>query len=794
MEALRTHHAQIAVWAQNCPENFGNRAALVEAEIARLEGRVLDAERLYEEAIRSARTYGFVQNEGLGNELAAQFHAGRGLQTIAEAYLRNARGCYLQWGAGGKVRRLEQIHPHLRSQPERMRSDGTIGTQAGELDLATVLKLSQAVSSEIDLEKSIDALMALSIEHAGAERGLLILPQGDELRIEAEATTGGDRVEVHLRHADVSSAELPESVLRYVVRTRESLLLDDALDQAPFAEDAYVRERRCRSVLCLPLIKQSKLVGVLYLEHIQASHVFTPARVAILRLLASQAAVSLENTRLYRDLEERESRIRRLVDANIMGIVIWTRDGRITEANEAFLDMVGYSRGDLLSGRVRWSDLTAPEWRAADERVRVDLEAAGTVLPYEKEYVRKDGSRVPVLIGATLFEKGGMEGVAFVLDLGAQKRTEEALRRSQAYLAEAQRLTHIGSWAGNILTRQMLHSSEEHTRMYGLDPAAEHSYAEFHDRVHPDDRSRIVEAFENASRAGADVNVQYRIVLPDGAIRYVQAVGHPVSSREPGELAGFLMDVTERRQADEERESLRQAQADLAHVTRVTTMGQLSASIAHEINQPIAAAIINADVASRMLRAPAPDLEEVREALAAIVKDCTRASAVMDRMRALIKKAPPRRDHLEINEAILEVIMLARREIEKNDVTVRTQLGRGLPTVEGDRVQLQQVTLNLIVNAVEAMSMVDGPRDLSISTERADPEGVLVTVRDTGPGLAPASTQRLFETFFTTKAGGLGMGLSICRSIVEAHGGRLWATPNLPRGAVFQFTLPSTSL
>jgi C4-dicarboxylate-specific signal transduction histidine kinase len=237
---------------------------------------------------------------------------------------------------------------------------------------------------------------------------------------------------------------------------------------------------------------------------------------------------------------------------------------------------------------------------------------------------------------------------------------------------------------------------------------------------------------------------------------------------------------------------LRDAQADLAHANRVATLGQLSASIAHEVSQPISAVATNAHAVLRWLGAQPPDLEEVRQALSRIVKDGNRASDVFGRIRGLIKKAPPRMDGLEINETILEVIALTRGEAVKNGVSVQAQLAEGLPLIQGDRVQLQQVILNLIMNAVEAMSGIsEGSRELLISTAKIESDGVLVAVRDSGPGLAPASLERLFDAFYTTKPGGLGMGLSICRSAIEAHGGRLWAAANVPQGAIFQFTLPA---
>ena len=316
---------------------------------------------------------GFVHNEALANELAARFYLARGFEKIAHAYLQDARYGYLRWGADGKVRQLDQLYPHLTKEESVRGPTITIEAPVERLDLATVIKVSQAVSGEIVLEKLIDTLMRTAIEHAGAARGLLILPRGDELQIEAEATTSGDTVTVCLREASVAATELPESVLHYVVRTQESVILDDASVQDSFSEDSYIRQHHARSILCLPLLKQAKLIGVLYLENNLALHVFTPGRIAILKLLASEAAISLENTCLYSELTEREARIRRLVEANIIGIVIWNLEGGIIEANEAFLRMVGYGREDLVSGRVSWREITPDKWRDADEQALASL-------------------------------------------------------------------------------------------------------------------------------------------------------------------------------------------------------------------------------------------------------------------------------------------------------------------------------------------------------------------------------------------------------------------------------------
>jgi PAS domain S-box-containing protein len=671
IDAVAAHYSQYKIWAKNCPENYDNRAALVGAELARIEGRELDAERLYEQAIHSSRDNGFVNNEAIAYERASEFYRARGFSQIADLYLRNARYGYQRWGADGKVRQLEAMYPHLRVEESAAGATNTIATPVERLDLATVIKVSQAVSSEMVLEKLIDTLMRTAIAQAAAERGLLVLSRGAEQRIEAEATTSRDTVIVELRDAPVTAATLPETVLHYVLRTQENVVLDEAVNDPSFAADPYIRQRQARSILCLPLINQGKLIGVLYLENNLTARAFAPAHIAVLKLLASQAAVALENTRLYRDGVEREARIRRLVDANIIGIFIWESEGQILEANDEFLRMVGHDRQDLVAGRLGWTGLTPPEWhKRHDEFWTPELLLSGTVQPYEKEYFRKDGSRLPVLVGAASFDRSGKQGVSFVLDLTERKRAEAEARESER--------------------------------------------------------------------------------------RY------------------------------------REVQMEMAHANRVATMGQLTASIAHEVNQPIAAMVTNAEAARRWLNHQPPNLEEAQQSLARIVKDGSRAGDVIGRIRELIKKTPPRKDGVDINEAIREVIELTRGEAVKTGVSVQMHLVEGLPLIHGDRVQLQQVMLNLIINAVEAMGSVrDGPRELLISTRQAEPGGVLVMVRDSGPGLAPATHEHLFEAFYTTKPTGLGMGLSICRSIIEAHGGRLWAEANEPRGTIFQFVTPT---
>jgi len=375
-----------------------------------------------------------------------------------------------------------------------------------------------------------------------------------------------------------------------------------------------------------------------------------------------------------------------------------------------------------------------------------------------------------------------------------REHAEEKLRRSETYLAEGQRLSHTGSWAWDVATKEIVHWSQEHCRLLGFDPEeGPRSLETLSQRIHPDDRGRVLEVWDRAIHEDRDYDLDFRVVHPDGALKHIHAVGHPVFSAS-GQLIEFLgtsIDVTDRRRAEGEREKLRQAQADLAHVSRVTTMGELTASLAHEIKQPIAAAITDANTCLRWLARDEPDLEEARAAAMRVVKDATRASEIVSHVRLLFKKGASERELVDLNEVIREMLVLLQNETMRYSIAVRAELAADLPHVMGDRVQLQQVMMNLILNSIEAMREADGTRNLAIKSQPGENGHLVVSVSDTGVGLPAQKAEHIFNAFFTTKLHGTGMGLSISRSIVESHDGRLWAAANSSRGASFYFTLPT---
>lgn len=540
------------------------------------------------------------------------------------------------------------------------------------------------------------------------------------------------------------------------------------------------------------LCEQKRVTEELDQKVAQRTEELAAANRKLRKEIAKEHSMSLQNTVLYRDLEDREQKIRRLIDSNIIGIVIWDLDGRLIDANDAFLRMVGYEREDLQSG-LRWFDMTPPEWQEAHARYEAEeLKATGMMQAREKEYFRKDGSRVPVLIGAACFEGQSNQGVAYILDLSEQKRAEEALRRSEAYLAEAQRHTHTGSCAIDGTSRETVYWSDEMFRLFGFDPQnGPPKWHQFLEQIHPEDRDKFKLASERTFLEKVNCDVEFRIVKPDGIVKHIHGLGHPVVNAD-GELAqvlGTMVDVTERRRAEESRDRLRQLEADLAHISRVSTMGELTASLAHEIKQPIGAAVTNAEACLRLLDRSDPDLPEARVAALEMARDARRAADIIDRVRQLYQKGSPHLDVVDVNELIREMINVVHNEANRHSVTMCTVLTEGLPTVMADRVQLQQVLMNLMLNGIEAMREVGG--ELSIKSQLVEKGQLLISVTDTGVGVPAENMDKIFNAFFTTKYLGTGLGLPITRSIVESHGGRIWVTANSGPGATFHFTVSS---
>ncbi|MEA3132173.1 MAG: hypothetical protein QOG17_19 [Gammaproteobacteria bacterium] len=689
---IKEHWGQIREWMRGIPETFASAAALVEAEIARIENRDLDAMRLYERAIQEARTNGPIQNEGLANELAAQFYAARGFEKIAHLYLREARYCYLRWGAEGKVRQLEEVHPHLREKP--IPASPTFGARLEHLEVGTVVRASQAVSGEIVLGKLIETLMRIAVEHAGAQRGLLVLPRGNEQRIEAEATIGPDAVTVRLLGTPLAPSELPYSVVQYVARTQDSVILDDASTVTPFSADEYIRHKRARSVLCLPLVKQAKLIGLLYLENNLAPGIFTPQRIVLLELLASQAAISLENAHLYSELTV-ENRIRR--------------------------------------------------------------------------------------------------------------QAEEDLRRSDVYLAEAQRLSQTGSFGWTPASGRMYWSDETFRIFeYGreITPTAELLMEQ---RVHPEDVARLRQVVERASRDGQDYAHKNRLQMPDGRVKHIHVVAH-ATRNEAGDVGfvGAVMDVTE---AEETQDRIRLAQAEreqleqrLRQAEKMEAVGRLAGGIAHDFNNVLAGVFAYGE----MLFEETPEDSPLRRYAKNVLTAATRGRALVEQILAYSRSQLGKRGPVDVTHVVAETLELLRGSLP-TDIRLEVSAPKLPLMVIGDPTQLHQVVMNMCSNAIHAM---DGGGTLRVALEAADLVAeralshgtvgtgcyVRLTIQDSGSGMEAATLSRIFEPFFTTKeiGRGTGLGLSLVYAIVTDAGGAIDVKSALGQGSTFSIYLART--
>jgi PAS domain S-box-containing protein len=1087
-DALKDHHRQLEIWALHCPANFETKTALVSAEIARIEGRMLDAEHFYEAAICSAHDNGFLHCEAVANECAAQFYSARNLAKIAHVYFREARDCYLRWGADAKVRQLEEWYPQIKAEKTSSYA-GTMHASVEQLDLATVIRVSEEISGEIEQERLIDILMRLAIEHAGAERGVLLLSRGSELRQEAEAITSGDGIIVRRPHG--YATPIPETVVQYVVRAREIVILDDALTHATYSADSYIVGHKARSVLCLPLVKESRTIGVLYLENNLTPRVFTPNRAVVLKLLASQAAISLENTYLYSDLAQAEralsesERNLQLIIDTIPALVWSTRaDGSVEFINQHYCDYVGLPPEQLLhwgwtsavhpddlrgletawrevmasgkggeaearfrrsDGEYRWllarvnplhdgngnivkwyglntdiderkraeqkaleaerelqrtidsipalaatynangsrisvnklardftglsaEDVTIGRWSMAvhpDDIEPAESKWAACIAsgePFEHEYRTRaaDGTfrwhvarRVPLrdetgkvirwygvshdiedrkraeahLAGekhvlemiasgrplrdilealCQFFEGAAIDcfcgiypidgrgwtfqyGVAPSLpasytdpieglpvdsddsprgqsisertqvvaeDIGSDPRwmeapcrshvlehglravwstpissgdekvigtvcvyqrkagspslyhqeliahvarlasiaiersqAEAALRRSETFLAEGQRISLTGSCSWMLDTDEFTFS-DQLRRIFEFEPDVEVTFARIAERVHPDDLPIVAEKMEQA-RSGQDYpEFEFRLRMPDGRTKYVRVFGR-IIRHEDGRLEclGAGQDVTRRRLAEETRDKVR---TELAHVSRVVSLGALTASIAHEVNQPLASIVTNGETGLRWLVRPEPNLAKVEDLIKRVVNDARRAAEIIDRTRTMAGRGSTKQSAIMLAEIITESAAFLQHEFQARGVSVSLNLAPDLPAVFGDRTQLQQVVVNLVVNAVQAPTMSEAAgKSIAIRTQKIDAETVCCIVEDSGPGIDAEHLPRLFDSFFTTKETGMGLGLPIAQSIIEAHNGRIVADNNSSLGgARFVFYLP----
>jgi PAS domain S-box-containing protein len=504
------------------------------------------------------------------------------------------------------------------------------------------------------------------------------------------------------------------------------------------------------------------------------------------------ASIAIERAKSDTALKGSEARKAAILDSALDGIVTIDHEGCITEFNPAAERTFGHRRDDVMGKQL--ADVIIPpslreKHRRGFARYLATGEARMLGRRVELTALRADGSEFPAELAITRIPVDGPPSfTGYLRDITERKQAEEELRRSEAFLAEGQHLSRTGSFSWRVATNEITWSGELY-RIFEFDPGVPVTLELIGTRVHPEDVPLLNDMIDRARGAGSDFEYEHRLQMPDHSVKYLHMVAHGTRDQDGRlEYIGAVQDVTQRRLSEE---ALGKARSELAHVARVTTLGILTASIAHEVNQPLSGIITNASTCLRMLAANPPNLDGARETARRTIRDGNRASDVITRLRALFSKKDATTESVDLNEAAREVVALSLSRLQRNRVIVRPELASDLPTVTGDRVQLQQVILNLLLNASDAMSGVDDrPRQLVIKTERDEGDGVRLTVQDAGVGLEPQGLDRLFEAFYTTKSSGMGIGLSVSRSIIERHHGRLWATSNNGPGATFSFSIP----
>jgi PAS domain S-box-containing protein len=643
-----------------------------------------------------------------------------------------------------------------------------------------------------ELQPLLEEVLTASIALQSADFGAIQLynPKSQALEIVAHRGFQQDFLD------QFSSVLESEAACGRALSRGERVIIEDVLTDADFEPHRPIAASAgFRAVQSTPLFSRNGEPLGMISTHFRKPQRPSERDLQLTDLYARQAAEMIERKQWDAALTESEERFRHLIEA-VRDYAIFMLDsgGRVITWNRGAERITGYRAQEILG---QHSSLFYEQGDVELKKHDQALNVAATEGRFEDEgwRVRKDGSRfwANVVLTGVKDETGGLQGFGTVIrDLAERKRAEEELRRSEAYMAQGQRLSHTGSWGWNASAEEVFWSRETF-RILGADrQEVKPSHQFLLEHVHPEDRVIVEQVLDRANRERTEFEMAFRIVLPDGSIKHVQSLGHPVPTESGlAEFVGAIVDVTGQRLAEK---ALGKTRAELARVTRLTTMGELAASIAHEVNEELSAIVRNGNFCLRLADATGGSPYEAREALLEIVKDADRASAIIARIRTMTLSSAPEKTSLRVRDLVVDVLELARRELDQNRIRVRTDLTEDLPDVLGDRVELQQVLLNLVMNGIEAMSRVeDERRVLTICGARDELDGraaVRIAVQDNGVGFSPEAIDRLFDASYSTKPNGMGMGLQISRTIVEAHGGRLWATANAGPGATFLCALP----
>jgi len=822
LEILIEHRDQLKEWAENCPANFWNKYALVSAEVARISGDALEAERLYEEAVQSARENEFVQNEGIANELAARFYLRRGLGTIARACMREARSCYARWGANGKVRQIDEGYPSLHER-DSSAAAGEAGAQIDRLDAIAVVKASQSISGEIVLSSLLETLMRIVLENAGAQKGCLILAHGDRLSIEAAARVEGREIKVLQPGPSRLDSALPASMLNYVRRTGESLILDDASTENRFSSDPYIELNKPISVLCLPLLRQANLIGMLYLENSLAKGAFAGQRIAVLELLAAQAAISLENAALYLErsraeeaLRESEEKYRALFENSGTALIFIEEDSTVTICNKEFEKLSGYSKAEV-EGKMKWTEIVAK--RDDLERMqeyhrlrRVNPQAVPQT--YEFQFIGKNGNLKHTVVTVALLP-GTKQSLAALLDTTEHKQAEVALyeseRKFRAIFDQTFQFIGLLSTDGILLevNRSALSfSGVEESEVIGK-PFWEAPWW----RHSSEQQYRLREAVKKASE-GEFVRFEAIQVAADGSPHYVDFSLKPVED-EAGRVVLLIpeaRDITERKKAEEE---LKQHRGHLAELVAERTAelavakekaeaanqakSVFLASMSHELRTPLNAILGFSELMTREPHLPTT----AREYLDTITRSgehlLTLINDVLDLSKIEAGRTTLNERNFDLRRLMGDLAAMFRLKARTAELELEFAWAPEVPQhVRTDDIKLRQVLMNLIGNAIKFTEA--GTVSVRVGTSSEVPQGaetcrLTFTVADTGVGIAPEELNGLFEAFTQTQSGkqakeGTGLGLPIARKFVQLLGGNILVESEVGRGSAFTFDIP----
>ncbi|MEG3132529.1 AAA family ATPase [Rouxiella sp. T17] len=675
---LEQHLAKIVTWANENAKTFADKEALLRAELFRLKGETALAYEQYEMAIALSREGQFPHINGVACELAARMAYAQNMAFAGDAYMKGAMAAWERWGAGAKVRQLETQYPALVHHNTQTALSTVAFEQSAAIgDLQSMVTMMRALTEEIDPDRIIHILMMLLVERASAQRCMLIrLVDGNIPEIQARASTTVEGVKVQIVRESPLATDLPLSILSAVIRSGQEIRTGKPDVFSPFSQDNYLIASGA-AVMCVPMYKQARMVGVLYLENRLMPEVFTAEHSRIVAMLGAQAAVSLETARLYAEL----------VDENIQ-----------------------------------------------------------------------------------------------------RRKIEKQLRASQTSLVLGEKISHTGTWHW-LIESDVQYISDEYKRIMGLpDEQTTTSMVEFQSRVHPDDISSLRELIETCASKGEVMLAEFRIVRDDGECRYIKGIGEPNENwPEVAEYFGTLTDITAQRHAED---AVRIAQAELARVARATTVGQLTSSIAHEINQPLMSIVANAGASQRWLKREPAHLENACQSIDEIIREGRRAGDIIRGLQALTRNQVAEFSPARLHQITRDILSLSRLELERRFVSLELEFAAERDEVFCESVQIQQVLLNLVINAIDAMADNAGARVLRISSSHPAHDVIRIEVADNGTGLTDEVIGKIFDSFYTTKAHGMGMGLTISSEIIKRHGGKLSAENRQQGGSRFWFTLP----